>query len=164
MAWTYATCEGDPAPHAMVYTRQGVPELKREASFVPEDVYRGGYVLSDAPSAKVCLIATGSEVGLAVEAQAALAQRGVPARVVSMPSIERFLAQDAAYRASVLPGAALKVSIEAGRSGPWAMLTGTDGLNFGVDWFGESAPYKEVYAHFHLTPEDIADAAQKALA
>ena len=155
MAWAYAVGQGEDAPHGLVFTRQSVAKLQRPASFTPKDVWKGGYIVTDAASPRVVFMATGSEVGLAVEVAARLTAEGTPARVVSMPCVDRFLEQDAAYRESVLPAGALKVSIEAGRTGPWQILTGTDGLNFGVDTFGESAPFEEVYAHFGLTPDAI---------
>ncbi|MEQ9503717.1 MAG: transketolase [Deltaproteobacteria bacterium] len=157
MAWTYAVQGGEPAPHALVFTRQSVAKLERADGFATTDVHKGGYVLKDREGAKAAIIATGSEVGLAVDAANALEAKGVPVRVVSMPCVERFLEQDAAYQASVLPPGMKRAAVEAGRSTPWKILTGLDGLEFGVDSFGESAPYEEVYAHFGLTPEDIAE-------
>ncbi|MEL7371826.1 MAG: transketolase, partial [Myxococcota bacterium] len=84
-------------------------------------------------------------------------------RVVSMPCVERFMEQTPDYRRGVLPDSALKISIEAGRTIPWQMLTGSDGMNFGVDTFGESGPYEEVYAHFGLTTESIFEKVQAKL-
>ena len=121
-------------------------------------------MLQDAPGAKAVLIATGSEVGLAVAAAAKLASAGAPVRVVSMPCLERFLAQDSAYQASVLPAGSKRCSIEAGRTGPWKMLTGLEGLNLGVDSFGESAPYEQVYDHFGLSPDKVVSSVQAWLA
>ncbi len=155
MAWSYAAGQGEDGPHALVFTRQNVDTLVRPAGFDPRSVWRGGYVLEDRAGADVAIMATGSEVGLAVRAGKLLEAQGVKARVVSMPSVEQFLAQDAAYRESVLPVALKKVSIEAGRTPPWQSLTGTSGLNLGVDTFGESAPYEKVYEHFGLTPEKV---------
>ncbi|MBK6684292.1 MAG: transketolase [Deltaproteobacteria bacterium] len=155
MAWAYAAEEGAPAPHALVFTRQNVAALTRPEGFDPQLVWKGGYVLQDAPGAQAVLIATGSEVGLAVAVAAKLAAAGKPVRVVSMPCLERFLAQDSAYQASVLPPGSKRCSIEAGRTGPWKMLTGLDGLNLGVDTFGESAPYEQVYDHFGLSPDKV---------
>lgn len=156
MAWTYAVQGGEPAPHALIFTRQNVAKLERPSGFAAADIHRGGYVLSDREDAKAVLIATGSEVGLAVDAAKVLEGQGVPVRVVSMPCLERFLEQDASYRDAVLPPALKRCAIEAGRSTPWAIVVGTDGLACGVDTFGESAPYEEIYAHFGLTPDKIA--------
>jgi transketolase len=164
MAWVYAAQEGAPAPHALALTRQDVEVLSRPAGFDPREVWRGGYVLAERDGARVTLIATGSEVGLAVRAAALLEARGIGARVVSMPCLERFLAEDPAHRARVLGPGTLRVSVEAGRSFPWAVVTGPDGLNLGVDTFGESAPAPEVYDHFGLTPEKVAARVEAALA
>ncbi len=152
MAWAYAVREGDPAPHSMLFTRQSVTPLDRADGFDPKTVWKGGYVLSGADDADVTLIATGSEVELAVEVAGKL--DGVSTRVVSMPCVERFLAQDDAYRASVL-GDGKRVAIELGRTGPWDSLTG-GGLSFGVDSFGESAPWKVLRDHFGMSAEAIA--------
>lgn len=163
MAWAYSVGQGDEMPHALVFSRQSVAKLERPAGFSPKDVWRGGYVVKDADKPRVVLMATGTEVGLAVEVAARLDKAGFAARAVSMPCVERFMAQDPEYRSAVLPTDALKVSIEAGRTGPWQMLTGTDGLNLGVDTFGESGPYEEVYAHFGLTPDAVFDRIQARL-
>lgn len=163
MTWCYAVGEGEPRPHVMAYTRQGVPELSRGDGFDPREVYKGGYVLQEAAESKVTFIATGSEVGLAVEAAALLGARGVPCRVVSMPCLDLFMEQDEAYQATVLGSGTLKVSVEAGISGPWVQLTGRRGLNLGVDSFGESAPASEVYEHFGLTAAQVADRVAGAL-
>ena len=163
MAWAYAVGQGEDAPHVLVFTRQSVAKLDRPAGFTPKDVWKGGYIVKDVEAPKVALVATGSEVGLAVEVAQRLDAAGHPARVVSMPCVDRFMAQDAIYRAAVLPPDVKKVSIEAGRCGPWQMLTGLDGLNFGVDSFGESGPYEEVYAHFGLTADSITAKVKAAL-
>ncbi len=156
MAWSYAVGEGEEGPHALVFTRQKVAPLARDTDFDPESVWRGAYILKDHPQAQGVIIATGSEVGLAVRASQLLDKEGLMFRVVSMPSVERFLAQDPAYQERVLPPHLKKVSIEAGRALPWMALTGREGLNLGVEDFGQSAPAKEVYAHFGLTPEAVA--------
>ncbi len=163
LAWSYAVGQGDDAPHGLVFTRQSVAKLNRPEGFQPRDIWKGGYVVKAADAPRVVLMATGSEVGLAVEVAERLEAAGTPARVISMPCVDRFLEQDPAYRRELLPDDALKVSIEAGRCGPWQMLTGTTGLNFGVDTFGESAPYEEVYAHFGLTPDAITEKVKAAL-
>ncbi len=150
MAWAYAVEEGEPAPHALVFTRQNVAQLTRATDFDPRQIWRGGYVLQDRPGAQVVLIATGSEVGIAVEAASKLEADGVLVRVVSMPCWERFLAQPATYRAEVVPPGMAKVTLEAGRTPPWQSLTGLDGLNLGLDRFGESAPAEQLNEHFGL--------------
>lgn len=154
MAWAYAVREGDPAPHSLLFTRQSVSPLARPDGFDPKTVWKGGYVVSEAADPGVVLIATGSEVELAVEVAAELDKAGVSARVVSMPCVERFLAQDEGYRAAVL-GDGKRVAIELGRTGPWDSLTG-GGLSFGVDSFGESAPFEVLRDHFGMTAAAIA--------
>ena len=163
MAWAYSVGQGEDAPHALVFTRQGVAKLERPAAFTPKDVWKGGYVVKASDSPQVVFVATGSEVGLAVEVATKLEADGVSARVVSMPCVERFEAQDEAYRTSVLPPDVLTVSIEAGRSGPWRTLTGAKSINLGVDAFGESGPYEEVYAHFGLTTDAVYNRVKAAL-
>ncbi len=121
---------------------------------------RGGYVVRDATEPNVILIATGSEVELALDVAARLDGEGVAVRVVSLPNWRRFEAQDEAYRESVLPTAApeqvLRVSIEAGTTFGWERLTMVQGLRFGLDGFGASAPAKDLYDHFGLTVAKIA--------
>jgi transketolase len=157
MAWVYATTQGEPGPHAMLFSRQNIDPFTHREDFDPSDVWRGGYVLVDRPGAKIAIVATGSEVGTAVLAAIELEKRGVLARVVSMPSVERFKAQDRAYRENVLPASMKKVTVELGRTDPWAMVTGGGGLHLGIDTFGDSAPYEVLQEHLRLTPSGIAD-------
>ena len=110
---------------------------------------------------KVVLVATGSEVELAMTVADALEAAGQGADVVSMPSWELFDAQDAAYRADTLPNDTLKVSIEAGVTLGWQRYTGNDGLNIGIDSFGASAPADKLFKHFGITAEAVAAAAPK---
>jgi transketolase len=112
----------------------------------------------------VVLLATGSEVAIARDAAALLEARGVGADLVSMPCQERFDEQDAAYKADILPGDALIVSVEAGVTRGWERYTGVRGCNIGVDSFGASAPIEALYGHFGLTPAAIADRVMAALA
>jgi len=120
---------------------------------------RGGYVLRDVADPRVILIATGSEVELAVEIAARLAGDGVAVRVVSLPNWRRFEAQDEAWRDAVLPSAEpeqiLRVSIEAGTTFGWERLVTVKGLRFGLDGFGASAPASDLYDHFGLTADKI---------
>ena len=118
---------------------------------------RGAYRLTAATAPRqVVLLASGSEVSLAAEVATRLEAQGVGADVVSMPSWWRFDAQPATYRADLLPEGALKVSIEAGSTLGWQRYTGQDGLNFGIDSFGASAPAADLYRHFGLTADPIA--------
>ena len=154
MAWAYAVERGDPAPHCLLFTRQDVTPLNRSDDFEPTTVFRGGYVLKDADKAACTIIATGSEVELAVDAAALLAIDGIATRVVSMPCMERFNAQDDAYKNAVL-GDAPRVSVELGRTFGWSTLTGANGLNLGLDQFGDSAPAGVLREHYGMTPDKV---------
>jgi transketolase len=151
-------------PTAFALTRQGLPILDLSHFAAGEGPARGGYVLSNARNARVILIGTGSEVHIALEAQQLLAEQGVAARVVSMPSWEIFDAQPAEYRESVLPAAIVaRVAVEAGVTAGWEHYVGTTGAVIGLDHFGASAPYQELYRQFGLTPEAVAAAARDQL-
>ncbi len=152
-AWADAVARRD-GPTMLVLTRQGLPPLPRAADASRSDLLRGGYVVVD--GVDVVLIATGSEVSLALDARDLLAADGVSARVVSMPSVELFDAQDAAWRDSVLPEGPPRVAIEAGRTDGWYRFVGRDGLVLGIDGFGCSAPASAAFDHFGLTPEKVA--------
>ena len=155
-AWGLALERRD-GPTLIALTRQNLPALERLASFEQAALRRGGYVLREpAASAAVTLIATGSEVSLAAAAAVLLDSRGLPARVVSMPSPQLFLAQDAAWRERVLPPGGRRVSIEAGSTVGWDRIVGERGLAIGIDRFGESAPLAEIQQHFGFTPDKIA--------
>jgi len=152
VAWR-AAIKHKTGPSALVLTRQNVPALKHAD---PQAAERGGYVLSDAASARAVIIATGSEVGLAIEAQKMLAGEGIPVRVVSMPSTSVFDRQPAEYRASVL-GTLPKVAVEAGVTDYWRKYVGLEGAVVGIDRYGESAPAGELFKHFGFTPQRVAD-------
>ncbi|HEV2106525.1 MAG TPA: transketolase [Candidatus Eisenbacteria bacterium] len=161
-AWALAL-ERRRGPTLLALSRQTTPALERPPGFAPEALRRGGYVLREhADPGAITLIATGSEVGPAVDAAARLAAAGRPARVVSMMAPQLFLAQDAAWRDRVLPPGGRRVSIEAGVTDYWWRFLGGDaalggpGLAIGVDRFGESAPAPALAAHFGLTAEAIA--------
>ena len=153
VAWR-AALERKNGPTALLLTRQNVPFARRQEL---ADIGRGGYVLSDAADAKALIIATGSEVSIALEAQKLLAAEGLPVRVVSMPSTSVFDRQDAAYRNAVL-GALPKVAVEAGVSDYWRKYVGLEGAVVGIDRFGESAPAAELFKHFGFTPARVAEA------
>ncbi len=148
-------------PSALVLTRQKIPVLDLDRFPIVAGVPRGGYVLSDPPSgrASVVLLATGSEVSLALEAQAKLAERGIPARVVSLPSWRLFDEQPASYRDDVLPPGVPVVSVEAGTSLGWSRYVGTTGASVGIDRFGASAPGPVVLKELGFTAEHVADVA-----
>jgi transketolase len=152
-------------PVGLCLTRQTLPILDRsEGSGLAsaEGVARGGYVLAQGDD--VIVIATGSEVSIALEARSLLAESGVSARVVSMPCVEWFEAQDSVYRNEVLPPEIrARVSVEAGITPPWRMFVGDGGSSVGVDHFGASADYKRIYAEFGITAERVAAVARDAL-
>ncbi len=154
-AWTHAVSRAD-GPTAIVLSRQKVPPLPRPATFDAKVTQRGGYVVvaKDAPT--VCLLATGSEVGVMVEVGKRLDAAGQQAQVVSLPCLEIFAAQDRAYRASVLPQGVRRVSLEAGRTDGWYRWVGDRGLALGVDRFGASAPDKILAEQYGLTAPLVA--------
>jgi transketolase len=147
-----------------VFSRQNLPYQKRLPA-AAASIRRGGYVLVEPEAApRAVIIATGSEVALAVDAQRRLMQTGVPARVVSMPATTVFDRQDAAYRESVLPRELPCVAVEAGVPDFWRKYVGRTGEVIGIDRFGESAPAGELFKLFGFTPERVADAVMSVLA
>jgi transketolase len=141
-------------PSTLIFSRQNLPYLERSAAVVA-NIAKGGYVLNDVADAQVILIATGSEVELAVNAASALAAEGIAARVVSMPSTNVFDRQDAAYKASVLTKGTPRVAIEAGVTDFWYKYVGLEGAVVGIDTFGESAPAPVLFKHFGFTVENV---------
>ncbi len=156
-----AAIERKDGPSCLVFSRQNLPHQPREAAQV-RDIARGGYILADAQGTPdVILIATGSEVGLATQAKAALEAEGIRTRVVSMPSTDVFDRQPVEYRESVLPKALRKrVAIEAGITDFWRKYVGLDGAVVGIDTFGASAPAEALYKHFNITAEKVVEAAK----
>ena len=166
VAHSYAAALSDSQhPAAMVLTRQGLPTLDRSEFGDAAGTERGGYVLKDCDGTPdVILMGTGSEVGLCLEAQATLAEDGVKARVVSLPCWELFDEQDAGYREEVLPSSvAARVAVEAGIRMGWDKYIGANGAFVGMDSFGASAPYQELYEHFGITAANVAESARKQL-
>jgi transketolase len=156
-AWGIAL-ERREGPTLIALTRQKTSALERPAGFDPSGLRRGGYVLVEHPAPEaITLIATGSEVGLAVEAAERLGTSGIAARVVSMPAPDRFSEQDAAWQNAVLPPGGRRVSIEAGVTSGWRAIIGVGGLAIGIDRYGESAPIEDLRAHFGFTPEKVAE-------
>jgi transketolase len=156
-AWA-AALEMREAPVALVLTRQNVPTFDRSKLGAASGLARGGYILSDPAGGnpEIVLMASGSEVHLVVRAQELLSERGVRARVVSVPSIERFEAQPRDYRDSVLPPAVkARIAMEAASPMSWYRLMGDDGAVIALDHFGASAPYERLYEEFGLTPEHV---------
>ncbi|WP_315775415.1 MULTISPECIES: transketolase [unclassified Bradyrhizobium] len=151
-------------PTVLALTRQNLPQLRTSA---PSDnpCSRGGYELVAAQGeAKVSLFATGSEVEIAVAAQKQLAERGIPARVVSVPSLELLLEQPAETRAKIVGNAPVKIAVEAAVRWGWDAVIGQDGIFIGMHSFGESGPAKELYKHFGITAEAAVAAAVQRLA
>lgn len=158
--WQLALEDTD-TPSVIALTRQGLAQQRLTHS--EENLCaRGAYVLQDAEDPAVTLIATGSEVEIAVASQAALAEAGIAARVVSAPSFERFAEQDQAYRNSVL-GKGPRIAIEAGVRQGWDAFLGPDDTFIGMSTFGASAPIKDLYEHFGITAEAVVEAAKTAL-
>ena len=153
VAWACAI-ERRNGPTAMAFSRQNLPYVKRSAGAVAE-IRRGGYVLSDAAKPGAIIVATGSEVDLALKAQAKLAEEGVAVRVVSMPCTNVFDRQDAAYRDSVLPRGVPRVAVEAGVTSGWYKYVGLEGAVVGLDRFGESAPAGALFKEFGFTVDNV---------
>lgn len=162
VAWSESIKRND-GPSTLIFSRQNLPYQERTAAQV-EDIKRGGYVLRDAPDARVILMATGSEIELAVKAADALAQEGIAARIVSMPCTDVFDRQDAAYKASVLTRGVPRLAIEAGVTATWHKYVGLEGAVVGIDTFGESAPAGVLFKHFGFTVENVVAKAKLILA
>ncbi|WP_068313427.1 transketolase [Polycladidibacter hongkongensis] len=147
--------EKKQTPSILALTRQNLPSLR--PVFEKENLCaKGAYVISDSEQEpQVTLFATGSEVEIAVAAQKQLEGRGIFARVVSVPCVELFEQQSDAYKASIIGASAVKVAIEAGIRQGWDRFIGPDGIFVGMDGFGASAPYKELYEHFGITAENV---------
>ena len=163
VAWAAAIERAD-GPTSLVLSRQNLPFVKRDAGKIA-GIARGGYVVSEAAGGapRAIVIATGSEVGVALEAQQRLAAEGIAVRVVSMPSTSVFDRQDEQYRASVLPRGMPRVAVEAGVTDYWRKYVGLEGAVVGIDRFGESAPGGELFKHFGFTPEKVAAAVKGIL-
>ena len=156
-AWQHAL-ERKDGPTSLIFSRQNSPFQKRDAATLA-NVARGGYVLAkEAGALKAILIATGTEVSLAMEAQKLLSAEGIHVRVVSMPSTFVFDRQDAAYKTDVLPKGLPRVAIEAGVTDYWRKYVGLDGAVIGIDTFGESAPAGLLYKHFGITADAVVKA------
>ncbi len=159
--WELAIRRAD-GPSLLALSRQALPALRSDLA--ENRSARGGYVLAEADGPRqVTLIATGSEVAIAMTAREQLAGDGIKAAVVSLPCWELFAQQDEAWRAQVL-GSGLRIGIEAGVSFGWDRWLGPDGIFIGMSGFGASAPFEDLYKHFGITPEAIATAARKRLA
>ncbi|MDP2031158.1 MAG: transketolase [Thiobacillus sp.] len=161
VGWAHSV-ERTDGPTCHILSRQNLPFMARDAATLA-NIAKGGYVLKDAAGAKAIIIATGSEVELAMKAADALAAEGVPVRVVSMPSTNTFDRQDAAYKASVLTKGLPRVAVEAGVTDFWRKYVGLEGAVIGIDTFGESAPAPALYKHFGITTEAVVAAVKGVL-
>jgi len=163
-AWRSVLARGNGSgPVGLILTRQGVPIL--EGPYC-EGVNKGGYILGEAGGDQpdVVLIATGSEVQLAVEAQKLLADKDIAARVISMPCVEWFESQPEEYRNSVLPpSVSARVAVEAGIAQSWHKLVGDTGEIVSLEHYGESADAKTLFREFGFTPEAVVEAAERTL-
>jgi transketolase len=150
------------SPSVLALTRQNLPLLRREEG--EENLsLKGAYVLWEDKDAKATIWATGSEVEIAVNALELLAKDGIKARIVSAPCLELFNRQDAAYRASVFGTTKVNAAVEAAVRHGWDAYIGKDGIFVGMPGFGESAPYQELYAHYGITPENVAKLVKAAV-
>lgn len=165
LAWASAI-ERTDGPTCLLFTRQNVPFQKRDAEQIAS-IRRGGYVLADWPEAagtkRLVIIATGSEVALALGARERLAAEGIGSRVVSMPCTSEFDRQEPQYRNAVLPRGIPRLAVEAGVSDYWRKYVGLDGAVVGLDTFGESAPAGALFKHFGFTVENVAAAGKTLL-
>jgi transketolase len=154
LAWGMAL-ERTDGPTLLLLTRQKLPAIDRQANGELADPRRGGYLIAGDADPDVVIAATGSELHLAVAARAALAEEGKRVNVVSVPCLEIFLAQDPSYRTRLFPSATPVVTIEAGRTDPWRVLAGTEGLTLGIDRFGASAPAEVLAEKLGFTAENV---------
>ena len=165
VAWKVAV-EQEDKPSFLSLTRQGLPCLERTNPNGAEELRRGGYVMQEATGGEpqLILMASGSELHLAVEARAVFEGEGIPTRVVSLPSWHLFMSQDQPYRDSVLPPAvAARVSVEAGTTLGWDRWLGGQGVAVGIDHFGASAPWDTLFKEFGITTEGVVEAGRGVL-
>ena len=152
----------DGGPTALLLSRQNLPFVPRDADTL-KAIVRGGYVLRDADDARAVIIATGSEVAIALAAQEQLAGQGIAVRVVSMPSTDVFDRQDADWKRAVLPPGLPRVAVEAGTTALWHKYVGLEGAVVGIDRYGESAPAGALFKFFGLTADKVAEAVKQVL-
>jgi len=163
VAWS-RSIERKTGPSILIFSRQNLPFQKRDAETI-KLIDKGGYILSEAPNGKpqAIIIATGSEVALAMDAQKVLVDEGIHVRVVSMPCTSLFDRQDQPYKDSVLLKGVKRVAVEAGVTDYWRKYVGMEGAVVGIDSFGESAPAGELFKHFGITAENVANAVKGIL-
>lgn len=160
----YSAIEHKHGPSTLIFTRQDLPPLERESSFKNEDVLKGGYVVQGSANSEIVIVATGSEVSLAVDAAKILTEKGKKVRVVSIPCLELFMKQDKSYKESVIPNSSKKVSIEAGVTAGWERIVGSDGLTIGIDHYGASAPANIISEKFGFTPAAVSQKIEEFVA
>ena len=151
----YAALIHKHGPSSLIFSRQNLPALTRPASFTPDDVLKGAYVVKECPQPKLVLAATGSEVGTAVEAATLLDAEGVPTRVVSIPCVELFKKQSDAYKQSLFPQGVKTAVVEAGSTLGWKSILGADALAVGIDHYGASAPGEVLAEKFGITGASV---------
>ncbi|MDO4906242.1 transketolase [Neisseria sp.] len=163
VAWAEAAKAADH-PSSLIFSRQNLPFIPRSEEQL-SNIKRGGYVISEAKegAAQAIIIATGSEVELALNAQTVLAEQGVFVNVVSMPSTNVFDRQDEAYRNSVLPAGLPRIAVEAGVTGGWYQYVGLNGAVVGLDRFGESAPAEQLFQEFGFTVDNVVNTVKAVL-
>ncbi|MEB2331163.1 MAG: transketolase [Nitrosomonas sp.] len=163
VSWVSAI-ERREGPSSLIFSRQNLPFQKRDAVTISL-IRKGGYILSEAANRKpqAIIIATGSEIGLAMAAQKTLAESGIAVRVVSMPCTNIFDRQDQAYRDSVLPKGIVRVAVEAGITDYWRKYVGLEGDVIGIDRFGESAPAEKLFEYFGFTVENVVNAVKRVI-
>ncbi len=163
VSWVSAI-ERREGPSSLIFSRQNLPFQKRDAVTISL-IRKGGYILSEAANRKpqAIIIATGSEIGLAMAAQKTLAESGIAVRVVSMPCTNIFDRQDQAYRDSVLPKGIARVAVEAGVTDYWRKYVGLEGDVIGIDRFGESAPAEKLFEYFGFTVENVVNAVKRVI-
>jgi transketolase len=164
-AWRFALKHKN-GPVALALTRQKLGWIDREKYGAASGLAKGAYVLADAPGGapEVVLMSSGSEVGLVLAAQTKLAESGVRARAISMPSHELFAAQSLEYQQEVLPPGTKRVAIEAAHPMSWYRWVGSDGIIMGIDHFGASAPFADIYKGLGLTVDKLVEAARALVA
>jgi len=161
--WQIALEKTD-GPAVIALTRQGLPQIRTEYSEKNHSA-KGAYNVRETSGEEhATLFATGSEVEIALKAADILAEKGIQARVVSVPSFELFKQQNAEYQEGIIGDAPAKVAVEAGIEMGWSLFLGASGKFIGMDDFGASAPIDELYEHFGITAQAVADAAEQQLA
>jgi transketolase len=152
----YAALQRQNGPSSLIFSRQNLAPIVRPSGFSPDDVLKGGYVVKESEKPALVVVATGSEVATTLEAAALLEAGGVPTRVVSMPCVEAFKAQPAAYREQVLPKGVKTAVVEAGTTVGWSSLLDREVIAIGINHYGASAPGEVLAEKFGFTPEAIA--------